>query len=76
MEFTLCPVSISTHSLRRELMRIRINRPPSGTPPSRDTAAQWLAPSASKVDASPFRSPRGLDGAELCVATAKPSRLM
>lgn len=34
------------------------------------------APSARKVDASPFRSPRGLDGAELCVATARPSRLM
>ena len=33
-------------------------------------------PSARKVDASPFRSPRGLDGAELCVATARPSRLM
>lgn len=23
-------------------MRIRINRPPSGTPPSKATAAQWL----------------------------------
>ena len=39
---------------------------------SRPSAA---SPSASKVDASPFRSPRGLDGAEQCVDTAKPSRL-
>ena len=31
--------------------------------------------SASKVDASPFRSPRGLDGAELCFATERPSKL-
>jgi hypothetical protein len=50
----------------------------------RDQCCQWenqsadaaAAPSASKVDASPFRSPRGLDGAEQCVATARPSRLM
>jgi len=34
------------------------------------------APSASKVDASPFRSPRGLDGAGLCVVTARPLKLM
>ncbi len=35
-------------------------------------------PSARKVDASPPRPlfTRGLDGAELCVATARPSRLM
>jgi len=38
-------------------------------------AVAW-SPSASKVDASPFRSPRGLDGAEQCVATARSSRLM
>jgi hypothetical protein len=35
-----------------------------------------VPPSASKVDASPVRSPRGLDGAEQCVATARPSKLM
>jgi polyferredoxin len=35
-----------------------------------------VAPSASKVDASPFRSPRGLDGAGLCVVTARPLKLM
>jgi hypothetical protein len=33
-------------------------------------------PSASNVEASPFRSPRGLDGAEQCVVTARPSRVM
>ena len=43
---------------------------------SKKIQAFWGAPSARKVDASPFRSPRGLDGAEQCVATARPSRLM
>jgi len=40
--------------------------------------AQAAAPSARKVDASPFRPlfTRGLDGAEQCVATARQSRLM
>ena len=33
-----------------------------------------IPPSARKVDASPFRSPRGLDGAEQCIDTARRSR--
>jgi hypothetical protein len=43
---------------------------------NKDVVVAALPPSARKVDASPFRSPRGLDGAEQCVATARPSRLM
>ena len=39
----LFAVSISTPTVRKELMRIRICRPPSDTPPSKAAAAQWLA---------------------------------
>jgi hypothetical protein len=46
------PSGISTRILRRELMRIRINRPPSGTPPSKDTASQWLVEGADQRAAS------------------------
>ena len=43
-----------------------------------DRWRQAAPPSARKVDASPFRPlfTRGLDGAEPCVVTARPSKLM
>lgn len=36
-------MSLSTRTLRRELMRIRVNRPPIGKPPSKGTGtvARW-----------------------------------
>jgi len=49
-----------------------------GIEPSDTKGFSKKAPSARKVDASPSRPlfTRGLDGAERCVVTARPSKLM
>ncbi len=57
---------------------IRASDPGHAAAPAGDQTPEAGAPSARKVDASPFRSisTRGLDGAIRCVVTARRSKLM